>query len=147
MIKLLNWIAGLQPTSNKRVPREEDPPGLVQSEARGYLIPHAVVVHPNKVEMAALEHLKIEPGVVQKCQPGELIAIPPAPGSKPEPMAYWAGEIAATVPASLRQAVRQAIDNELFGDESVPVLLVVAEWLRSRGGHTCAAYLEREAAK
>jgi hypothetical protein len=69
MIKLLSWIAGLQPSSNKRVPREEDPPGFVQSEVRGYLIPRAVVVHPNKAEMAALEHLKIEPGVVQKCQP------------------------------------------------------------------------------
>ncbi len=82
MIKLLNWIAGLQPTSNKRVPREEDPPGLVQSEIRGYFIPRTVVVHPNKAEMAALEHLKIKPGVVQKCQPGELIAIPPTPVSE-----------------------------------------------------------------
>ena len=82
MIKLLNWIAGLQPTSNKRVPREEDPPGLVQSEVRGYLIPRAVVVHPNKVEMAALEHLKVEPVVYQNLQLGEVFTPPPTPVSK-----------------------------------------------------------------
>ena len=64
------------------LPPIEEPLGLVQSEVRGYLIPSAFVVHPNKVEMAALEHLKIEPGVVQKCQPGELIAISPAPANE-----------------------------------------------------------------
>ena len=68
-----------------------------------------------------------------------------APSGKPEPMAYWAGEIAAPAPAPLLLAIRSAIDNEPFGDEPRAVLLAVAKWLRSVGHKFAARDLEREA--
>jgi hypothetical protein len=77
MIKFLKWIARLQPTScSKRVPREEDPPSI-----RGYFS-RVVVVHPTKKDLAALEHLKLKPGVVQHLQPGDLFSPAPVPASE-----------------------------------------------------------------
>ena len=72
----------------------------------------------------------------------------PPPGSKPEPMAYWAGEIAATgSPASLLEMVADAIRDEPFGDEPEAAVLAVARWLRAQGAYTAVALLEREAGK
>jgi hypothetical protein len=44
--------------------------------------PRAVVVHLNKVEMAALEDLKVEPFVYQNLQLGEVFTPPPTPVNK-----------------------------------------------------------------
>ena len=51
-------------------------------DGTGYLIPRAVVSHPTKEDLAALERLKAEPGVVQPLQPGEVIAPIPTPVSE-----------------------------------------------------------------
>lgn len=51
-------------------------------DGRGYLIPRAVVMHLTEEDLAALEHLKTESGVVQPLQPGEVIAPIPTPVSE-----------------------------------------------------------------
>ncbi|MCE2836594.1 MAG: hypothetical protein LW834_06500 [Cyanobium sp. 49614_E6] len=51
-------------------------------DGSGYMIPRAVVMHLTEADLAALEHLKTEPGVVQPLQPGEVIAPIPTPVSE-----------------------------------------------------------------
>ena len=99
-------------------------------QLRAAFISYAEAMEGHKQELAQLKRLQSS-----------------APSSKPEPMAYWAGEIDATAPNPLLLAIRSAIDNEPFGDEPRAVLLVVARWLRSQGAYTAVDLLEREANK
>ena len=96
---------------------------------------------------------------------------PPAPAtdSKPEPMAHWAGEIAATAPRpqpsgsrlfingieqpqptgseTLLEMVGYAIAEEPWEDEAKGAVLAVARWLHAQDcGHT-ARLLERKASE
>ena len=63
-------------------------------------------------------------------------------------MAYWAGEITATVPvagtASLLEMVREALGGPQ-DEEPKAAVLAVARWFRDRGNSAYAALLEREA--
>ena len=72
----------------------------------------------------------------------------PAPGSKPEPMAYFAGEIVVTAPifgaASLLEMVREALGGPQ-DEEPKAAVLAVARWFRVCGNSAYAALLEREA--
>ena len=72
----------------------------------------------------------------------------PAPGSNPEPMAYYAGEIAITFPAaggsSLLEMVREALGGPQ-DEEPKAAVLAVARWFRDGGNSAYAALLEREA--
>ena len=72
--KIVRWLA--DPLINEPSLDDFTPDG------RGYMIPRAVVVHPTEADLAALEHLKTEPGVVQPLQPGEAIAPIPTPVSE-----------------------------------------------------------------
>ena len=51
-------------------------------DGRGYMIPRAVVFRPTEADLADLERLKAEPGVVQALQPGEVIEPSPTQASK-----------------------------------------------------------------
>ena len=108
----------------------------------------------------AMEGLKQELAQLKRLQSS-------APDSKPEPMAYRAGEIAATVPKpsgsrlfiggieqpqptgseTLLKMVGYAIAEEPWEDEAKGAVLAVARWLRSQGAYTAVALLEREANK
>ena len=70
------------------------------------------------------------------------------PDSKPEPMANWAGEIAATVPAagtaSLLEMMREALGGPQ-DEEPKAAVLAVARWFRVCGNSAYAALREREA--
>ena len=72
----------------------------------------------------------------------------PAPGSKPEPMAYFAGEIVVTAPifgaASLLEMVREALGGPQ-DEEPKAAVLAAARWFRVCGNSAYAALLEREA--
>ena len=74
----------------------------------------------------------------------------PAPGSKLEPMAYYAGEIVATVPAagtaSLLEMMREALGGPQ-DEEPKAAVLAVARWFRDGGNSAYAALLEREIGK
>jgi hypothetical protein len=72
--KIVRWLA--DPLINE--PNLDD----FTPDGSGYLIPRAVVMHLTEAELAALKHLKTEPGVVQPLQPGEVIAPIPTPVSE-----------------------------------------------------------------
>lgn len=131
MINLPNWLAGLLPTpSNKRVPFEPDSPSLV---------PFLPKPPP---DVAAAIDRQLDRDIAAEIARRRGSNPPaPAPGSKPKPMAYWAGEIDAPAPVTLLLAIRSAIDNEPFGDEPRAVLLAVARWLRLKSCHDAAARL------
>ncbi len=59
-------------------------------DGSGYMIPRAVVMHLTEADLAALEHLKTEPGVVQPLQPGDVIAPTPIEArERPWEWANW----------------------------------------------------------
>ena len=73
-------------------------------------------------------------------------SIPPPPPPKPTGGRQIRGDVdPEPAPSPLLMAVRQAIDDEPFGDEPRAVLLAVARWLRAQGAYTAVALLEREA--
>ena len=79
--------------------------------------------------------------------PGPVPSPPaPEPDSKPEPMAYWAGEIAVSVAAdgSLLEMVRKALGDSQ-DEEPKAAVLAVARWFRDRGNSAYAALLEYQA--
>ena len=145
MIKLPNWLARLRPTPrNKPVPFSPDPPSPA---FRSRIMSYAEAMEGHKQELAQLKRLQSS-----------------APSSKPEPMAYRAGEIAATVPKpsgsrlfiggieqpqptgseTLLKMVGYAIAEEPWEDEAKGAVLAVARWLHAQDcGHT-ARLLERE---
>ncbi|MCE2836637.1 MAG: hypothetical protein LW834_06715 [Cyanobium sp. 49614_E6] len=80
--KIVRWLA--DPLINE--PNLDD----FTPDGRGYMIPRAVVAHPTEADLAALEHLKTEPGVVQPLQPGDVIAPTPIEArERPWEWANW----------------------------------------------------------
>ena len=119
---------------------------------RSAFISYAEAMESHKQELAQLKRLQSS-----------------APSSKPEPMAYWAGEIAATAPRpqpsgsrlfingieqpqptgseTLLEMVGYAIAEEPWEDEAKGAVLAVARWLHAQDcGHT-ARLLERKASE
>ena len=119
---------------------------------RSAFISHAQAMEDHRQELAQLKRLQSS-----------------APSSKPEPMAYWVGEIAVTPPKpqpsggrlfingieqpqptgseTLLEMVGYAIDEEPWEDEVEGAVLAVARWLRSQGAYTAVHLLEREIGK
>ena len=118
------------PPGSKQVPFSPDPPSPV---FRSRIMSYAEAMEDHKQELAQLNRLQLS-----------------APSTKPQPTGgrLICGDVdPGPVPSPLLLAIRSAIDNEPFGDEPRAVLLVVAQWLRSRNAQVVAARLEIEASK
>ena len=153
MIKLPNWLAGLRPTSrNKRVPFLPDKYDFASFLPKPP--PDVAAAIDRDLDRRIADGLMLRRGsnppapapgsIPATTDSGKILVTPPKP--QPNGGRLIRGDVdPGPVPSPLLLEIRNAIDNEPFGDEPRAVLLAVARWLRAQGAYTAVALLEREA--